>query len=400
MNTLTSREQFRLLEIELVADSGSYSDYSNDLAEDPVTIEEVAFGIDSLKFTIVKRAESLLNSIQRAMRVRFKGGYLFGRQEWIFDGRISSWKPHFPDSGQVRLEVTAYSALWLLTRRKPGCVYYPSIPFPLTLYTRVFHFGTSIKLSAIVKGIIAEYSADIKLGSFSIPKERDFEFTLYNPVVQNEDESDFDFVARLLRGRAGTTDKVFHNWLEEAQRHGHAVFFSETKGSGAKPETVFHVIPEADLVADDNKTDISFVFHRKDSDTPLVNADTYVPDADDARIPIHDVSVEENQDAAEGYTQLVIKEAANSKKKKKKGNVPVLQVGVSAETEETPEEAPEKDEPPDGWFAWEPDLDAIRKAREAGELKDLPTNPIDLFNEIKKSWPWSRAKKYFRPRET
>lgn len=387
MARLTQRDQYRLVEI-YTEPSHSWTDVTPGIREEGVVFEDVAFGISSLRFTLTDAtARYILNLIYRGMKVRFKGGYLLGRREWLFEGNVTEWTPIFPTSGVFKLEITALDPLFVLTTHKPGIVTYPCKPGKRKIYARKFQEVRRIKLSEIVKGILNEFG--FTLGSFEIPAHRDITFNRLYPITQNEFETDYDFILRLLRGRVGDTRSTYFDWRDEAVRHGHAIIFAETKGAADKPETKIYVLPEIKVMEDANLAKTVFVYHSPDSLSPLVLPETYDPSEAATRMPITNVQVQERQDLALA-DKFFVKEA----RKVGKGE-PGPEVGKAAEGEESKDDSP-NDDPPEGWNSWQPIPELIEKDVLAGKLVGLnPLDPTDYFRR----WPWSKAKKYFKPRE-
>jgi hypothetical protein len=391
-------EQYRRLEIKL---DDAWIDFTQSSTPYPVTIEDHAFGLDKLAFTLTGAGQTpleatefdlqpavLLDLIRRGQEVRFKGGYLEGRREWLFYGYIADWEVLYRDSGKIDLSVTAYDPLWLLTLRKPSPITYPSrAPATGVLYNRQFHRAKAITLKEIVQGILAEYNLDPDI--LKIPDSRNFEFTELHPITQKEDETDYKFLDRLLTGKAGSYDETFTSWQDEAYVFAGCVFFAETSGAGTDHKTRVCIFPQLDLLAPPNAADTTFVFHRyQGTAAEFVTRAEYAPDDPKGKMPIHNVVVKDDGDKVI-HDRRIIKEAA-----RKKGTLgPYFPVATQTVDDQSLDNGNE-DLPPAGWQTWTPDPALVRAARRPGG---------ELFNvswvTVAKKWTWAQAKKYFTSKQ-
>lgn len=402
MSTRDSRAQYRRLEIDVGSDERKWVDITHLLGDEELVVEDNVSELDSMTFTLSRGGDSALQVLVEGMRVRFKGGYLEGRKEWLFEGFVTSADIQYKDDGDIAVEVTAVNILWPTTLFKPGFVTYPTIRTENCPYQREFHFVDEIKLSEIVRGILEEY--DVEIGELDIKPAYDFTFTQLHPISQNEDESDYAFLRRLLTGETtggGYTD----NGEDEPEMHGHALLLVQTSGTGDQPETSVQIRSDQYLIEEDSPSDIVFVFHRRNSNVLLADFALYEVDGLATRLSIHGVRPQHNTGEAKQPHTMRVKETPRSaisklfdRKKHGKGGA-LAPVDKAAEVEHAPDgpAGPQKD-PPGGWNAWEFDEAAFAAAEEAGEFG----SGFDNLNpaEVVANWPWEKAKRFFKPRET
>jgi len=453
MPRLVQREQYRLLELKtqpeadlpppvgtiaaaasavisgLPRTNDDWLDITTWIKSDVLTVEDSAFEIDMLKFVVAREVDWLVDSIFRGMKVRFKGGYIAGHQEWLFDGYVANFKPLFPDDGRPRLSVMCMDDLWRLQNNRPGRITYPVVRSDTTRYTRDFHFVDEIRISEIVEGIIAEYGFEI--GDITILEEHNYKFTLRNPISQGETETDYQFVQRILTGKSSGSAKASPGRNRKADQepevHAHALFFMETSGADNEPETKFFVQPEDVLMGEAtgegggggavasaisgaadaalsaigisglfSRSDIQFQYNRAGGQ--VVDPNNYEPDSSSATLILKGVQVDENQSNSRSNEVDRVQENPRSRRGSSESGQTSDVDGAPGTTDDVANEITspedENDGPPGGWTAWEPDEVAIEAADRAGRFGDV-VNPTEFIQ----NWPWERAKEFFIPKE-
>lgn len=448
MPRLAQREQYRLLQMDFGEEK--WTDITYLLADDDLVVEESSDEIDMMTFTVDHDplvVELFISWVFRGLPIRFKGGYLKGSQRWLFDGVVSHWEPIFGDNGRLKCKVTCYDKAYELQLSIPGNITYPAATPTVTQFVnRTFHVRkeatslkseytaeeTSITLSEIVTGILMEFPS-IKIApphpsvvgecrpiggrnKILVNTLFDWRYTHIHPIVQNETESDYHFIQRLLTGKSGGRGELANeaysdrDTMEEPFVHGHCMFYMGTNGSGKEPESLFYVLPEEYFFPKDENNKpveeagkIEFVFHNANGLVELVNPETFDPSAENARMPIINVTIRENPDRAQGLHRIRVKEVPARDPKLQKGKKTGLTAppGETSEVEEGVSQIWGR-EPPGGWGTWEPDRDKILaeagkgSAGEFGDMNEL--SAIDHLRDHKK-WPWKRAMKYYKIRE-
>lgn len=445
-----SLEGFRKVEIQVpgtpilppFAPALVFNDVTRDLGSSDLTVEESDEAIDSARFTIKHNADLWIENIVYGMQVRIEGGYmakkgqgLFGKggeqvSRIYFQGIITDWNPVFPDSGKPELEITCHTNLYNLTKRRPGRVTYPTrIRAPITAlvpdlvpldaallpptvfptdptnpgfapsgspanvpepeYARLFHFrqeGGTIKMSEIISGILKEYGLNIK--QVKIDDEDDYEFTLADPISQNETESDFDFILRLLSGKTELTSDDPSK--ENVVINGRARIFEEYDHK--TQSTRVNVVPEHDLIQDVGTE--KFFYHVLDAQRlDIVN---YDPTSKGAQLIMRNISFEDNPDEGKAGVTAV-KQDVNRKgnKRKNKGAPSGADADVGDETPEKLEQRSEDGSPANAPYPFNYELDRqkVRAAVKAGEL--TPEDAVSLAARAGHV-EWEEVKHWFK----
>lgn len=299
--------------------SGKMVDVSYNLGGSTVEFLETDLGIDRLSFTLRHGAEGWLDHLRVGYRAIFEGGYaqeISGVQtrRTFIDGVVSRMSPVFPDSGVPELQVTVESLLFLLTRNRPGKVSFPNAgdsPEDL-LHRRVFHLGRStIRMSEIIKGVVEEYG--IEVAQIRIDPEHDSEFDATHVVTQQEDETDFDFLLRLVTGRSRNSApgrRAIGTAQDEAENptiNGHARMFMEFHPLSGKP--VFRVVPEKELLSD--RGALKFLYQSAQSRRHrIIPSSQYDPLSPTAELIIKNVSLSDDPDTARGKETQVVSDVS------------------------------------------------------------------------------------------
>lgn len=439
---LLYREQYRRLEIkvdpdgkdpsgfmaaapEVVTDilgetdfvKNGWVDISSLVKNSPIKVQDNAIGIDSLEFSIYVGASFFIDTLFRGMEVRFKGGYLKGHSEWLFDGYIHDWKVKFPNSGKPYINIICHDRLWLLKQVVPGRITYPTLPTKNISYARTFNIipdkKAEITVSEIVNGILADYEEVITVGSITIPVAYDWTFNIKNPISQNENESDYDFLMRLLTGKkgAGGGRKVVPGNSKESGVYAHCLFYMETGGVDDAPDTKFYIIPEDELLLNTPKDDtdlgaigaalsgvvdvpgvtdggdkIEFYYHIQGGE--IVTPDGYNPGGKPAKLIMKDVTVSENQDMSDSQDVERIQEHP---RRKKKGDGSGAADNPDADDQASSRETVEGEggEAPESWAYYELDESKVEAAESAGAFKEF--DDFALFTQVgqfQRKWNW------------
>jgi len=273
-------------------------DITKRLGSSVVTFEETDQGTDMLSFTIKHGAQAEMETLAIGTRVQFEGGYNIERSDVktkkiFFSGFVSERQPKFPDNGLLELGIVAEDGLFLMSRNKPGAIAYPSKKIEDPLHKRTFHFAEEISITDIVKGIAREYSIPFDENQVDIEPERDLIFTQANPVTQLAEETDLEFLSRILTGKGKVTKKK-----DEGKQliNARARMFMEWDVE--KEQSRLNVIPESKLTTGKHISDITFTYHSDGG--KLVKVDDFDPtnDAFFSKLIMKNVQIKENPDRA------------------------------------------------------------------------------------------------------
>lgn len=304
----------RTLEITLEGGTGTTVNVTQLLGTTAVKFEEEINQLDQLTFSIVHGAFIFAANMNIGDRVKFSAGY---RNEEtgggtptrpFFDGYVSSMTKKYGENGRITLDVVAYDVRWRLTRNKPGALAYPAPKYDGEIYPRPWRAGTkgpdgkaALKLSEIVQGILDEHK--IPMGTFKInPDPRvDHVFTFIDSIVQNADETDFQFVLRLL---TGTGQSRFTGVYKDERRavNGNAIWFMEVDPLSAAAQ--LFIVDEASVLGQQG----SVAFQWQGVGFPKVPEKDYDPTAPDAVIIAKTVEVKRNMELARNRPQRLRKD--------------------------------------------------------------------------------------------
>lgn len=344
------REYFVRIEIE--GNGGKFVDIT-DVCAGEFVYEDNAFKTDMLVFTIIRGAISYMDTLTRGTKVKFFGGYSEAQDySLLFNGVIANMQPIFPNGGIPRLKVIVYDYSYLLTLNKPGNVSYPS-----ENCKRGWGRVDEIKLSEIVKGIIGEYS-ELRWDdrSVAIPQGYDKKYSLKSPMIQKEDESDWDFVHRLLQGSKSTARKSLVG-NTGTDLGAQCIAFVEMRGS----DPWFYVVPEQQ--AKEEKGLVTFAYQMEG--VPLIQ--NFDPTASDAALFIKDVDVRENANHSKTKPKKVVTLNSN-------GTRTVTTYDDAGAIEET--------------VVYELDVEVLAQDEAKGLIKasDVQIGTADAFERVKKYW--------------
>lgn len=390
---------YRKVEIEAPFVKGTWIDITRQLGSGVVTLTEETTGIDQLQFTIKHGAAFWIDNINEGMKVRLTAGYavelfLQTTKRVMFEGVVSSFKPLLPDTGIPGLRITCMNRLFELTKEKPGRIAYPGIkianhPPP---YNRDFHFGVAMKISDIVQGILNEYGIPIK--QIRIEPAHDYEFQLHNPISQNEDETDWDFIQRLLTGHSNQTRRRVRQKKVNHLVNARARLFMEV--DPIEQRALATVAPEADLIADTND-DIRFVY--QSPGVLSVDENEYDPTSNITDLMMRGASLSENKEDATGKEvqhRQDVKKGAKGRRSVGKAAKPTDPQNKGAQRKDVVSSGDGDKPPPDLAFNYRINEQLVAKDLKSGKL---PSGINILSAVVSGQLKWKDVKKYFTPRQ-
>lgn len=240
-----------LLEIEIPdredADrsQGHFFDVT-DMVDEHISFEETADLLDRLTFTIVSKDDQsvmrFMDTLVEGMCVRAWFGPMDEMKRVNYDkpmfiGYIDLLDPEFPKGGSPRLAVTAYDPAWKLSKKKHGL---PRV-FP---EPKKGHRPMTI--SAIVKKVLEAHVEYIDIGRIEVSAKWDSQKDGYAPIVQNENESDWEFLKRLAHGDEDHGITMFEDPKKPKGFDGcECMVYTEIENGRAK----LYFVPEAERLS-------------------------------------------------------------------------------------------------------------------------------------------------------
>ena len=417
---------YRKLELEVPDTLGVMADVARQLGSSTVSLIEEVDAIDQLVFTIRHGATFWIETIREGLNCKLTAGYavdVLGQttKRMMFEGIVTSYEPILPDNGKPELRVVCQNRLHELTKRKPGRVTYPSIPIPNYPYPYQRKFNITDKplaISDIVRGVLEEHG--IPIAQISIDKQHDYAFDITDPISQNEDETDYEFLQRLLTGKSSKTRRRPKG--EKKTNHlvnARARMFMEV--DPVQQVSKVHVVSEATLVLDgvrdaQQRSDQLWSFPPlPGGGVPLVprgnvhftynvpgtqKADEteYNPLATDANLVIRGVQLRENREDATGKEIVHRQDVTNKAKGRRSVGQAVKSTDpVNKGAQRSDLLTKKSSDPPPSDFAWNYTLnhELVLRDRNAGILKIGDLSGAVTSGRV----GWTEVKKYFIPRQ-
>lgn len=349
-----SLEYYHKLEVE--GRDGNFIDITDTLVGG-VVYEDNAFLTDQLVFEIGKSALVLGNMISRGSKVRYTAGYNEpSKYSLLFEGIIAIKKPILPNNGVPRLKIQAYDYSYLMTLKKPGNISYPCEKCNV----RPTAEEVEMKASDIIAAILKEYP-DIKYSkeTLRIPDYLDKTFTLKSPMVQKEDESDWDFIRRICQGDKSKGRKGLANLMEDVQDNGIGCIAWVELMDG-KP--TFFVTSEAEAKRETGK----IKFYYQMVGMPVIKK--FDPTREDAELYMMDVDIMDDPLQSDEKPKVIIKTSPDGKTKT------VITYNDEGEIEKSVD--------------YELDEELLRADVEAGLISEeqVTIGQHDSFERVKKYW--------------
>jgi hypothetical protein len=394
----------RTLTIGMAGNAGTM-DVTENLGKTTVKFEEELNKLDRLTFSLVHGGEVYAELLDIGDPVTFEGGYRWDQAgsgtptRVFFKGFVTEPSIKCAGGGRVIVDVTAQDVRWLLTRNKPGSLTYPAPKYDHEIYPREFRKGvkgpggvTGLKISDIVKGILEEYAPTLKIGKMKILEDDDYLFTFDNPIVQNADETDFQFVLRLLTGEGQSRFTGVHR-DERRVVNANAVWWMEPNPLTGEAEV--HIVNEEEALKEQGL--VEFIWQGEGFEK-VPEAD-YDPTAMGARIICKELTFKQNLDLARNREVRVQKDV-QKKAKGKKGKTQATQAtepnGVRGEESERSDE----DQSPAAIQSFL-DTHEIDEAKvRASGAANAATAGLEIFRKVSSGQArLSQYRHFFKPKE-
>ena len=212
----------------LVASDDSYIDIEPCVAL-PVTYEEEASLLTTLKFTVDKYADLLLKYFYIGQSVLFFGGIYTGTDSsvrQIFSGSVTRIRTHFSDSGKVSFNVECMSYGFNKLGKNIKTFVYPD-----SESSRKFARKDSLSIEDIVKGIASEVG--IEIGRLELSSEAKSIRMTKDSIEYQKEITDWNFLRMLAQKAAAEV------WISNEDGTDKLNFVSSGKAFSKQSEITF-----------------------------------------------------------------------------------------------------------------------------------------------------------------
>lgn len=373
----------------------------SDMVPGTVDFEETDSGLDEASFLISNAAVVWAAHMSEGIGVRLHVGYTGqnrSMQRLRFDGKVSDFSLQCGANGHLEIDVKVSTPFMDLQANTVGSVTYPGNKSNRDLHQREFHFKDKIKISEIVAGILGEYR--LPVGQITIEPKRDYEFTQLNPIRQAEDETDLQFITRLLTGKTG---RGLNFGKKKGQKlvNARARMFWEVDPLDNKAKA--YVAPVSKLMQDRGTHTLIPTFSTSQemdfSQMDLFSPFSHLPMESGWRL-------DSNPNRASGReVQFHQDVPPDAKGNRTVGSGATGDVNRGAQKRDVIQKDKKLSKQPDDflkfWSNYRLDRKAIREATQRGDLKK--GTELDIIQSLAAGdgrYTWETVKKYFRRRET